>query len=314
MDFFTHLLIGLIVSYLAGGSNLPLYMELGVFMSLLPDLDFLLFPLWKRLPFTGHHGITHTPIFIIAASAAIYAALYIFTETSDIGLLMVMLLTGLLHIFGDFLGTGGVALYYPFSKKYFRLNIDLGIDPLLIVFSIAGILLFFRSYLNSLLFPSLGSIAILLGLIFVLYYLARALLKLYLEHKPENLGFTALPTANPFRWKYARKIETNEAIEISLKTEKGVKIFTIPKDRETKIEQCKDLVYTYWHPVVQGEMRFFEYPCYKITCQEGKMEIIWNSAEAGKVLDVQVTFDKGILKVNRRFQGKKYYYGIGKDD
>jgi hypothetical protein len=44
------------------------------------------------------------------------------------------------------------------------------------------------------------------------------------------------------------------------------------------------------------------------------MDIIWNSAEAGKVLDVQVTLDKGILKVKRRFQGKKYYYGIGKDD
>jgi hypothetical protein len=35
------------------------------------------------------------------------------------------------------------------------------------------------------------------------------------------------------------------------------------------------------------------------------MEIIWNSAEAGKVLDVQVTLDNGILKVNRRFQGRK---------
>jgi membrane-bound metal-dependent hydrolase YbcI (DUF457 family) len=314
MDFFTHLLIGLIVSYLAGGSSQPLYLELGVFMSLLPDLDFLLFPLWRRLPFTGHHGITHTPIFIIAASVAIYAALYIFTETPDIGLLLVMLLTGLLHIFGDFLGTGGVALYYPISKKYSRLNIDLGIDPLLIVFSIAGISIFFRSYLNSLIFPSLWSITILLGLFFVLYYLARAFLKLYLEHRPENLGFTALPTANPFRWKYARRMEEKEAIEISLKTEKGVEIFIIPKDREKKIEQCEDLVYTYWHPVVQGEMRFFEYPCYKITCQEGKKEIIWNSAEAGKVLDVQVTLDKGNLKVKRRLQGKKYYYGIGKDD
>jgi len=314
MDFFTHLLIGLIVSYLAGGSSQPLYLELGVFMSLLPDLDFLLFPLWRRLPFTGHHGITHTPIFIIAASAAIYVALSIFAEVSDTGLLFVMLFTGLIHIFGDFLGTGGVALYYPISKKYSRLNIDLGIDPLLIVFSIAGILIFFRSYLNSLVFPSLWSITILLGLFFVLYYLARAFLKLYLEHRPENLGFTALPTANPFRWKYARRMEEKEAIEISLKTEKGVEIFIIPKDREKKIEQCEDLVYTYWHPVVQGEMRFFEYPCYKITCQEGKMEIIWNSAEAGKVLDVQVTFDNGILKINRRFQGKKYYYGIGKDD
>jgi membrane-bound metal-dependent hydrolase YbcI (DUF457 family) len=142
MDFFTHFLIGLIVSYLVGGSNLPLSMELGVFMSLLPDLDFLMFPLWKKHPFAGHHGITHTPIFIIIASAVIYAALYISTGTSDPVLLLVMLLAGLIHILGDFLGTGGVALYYPFSKKYFRLNIDLGIDPLLTISQLQASLYF----------------------------------------------------------------------------------------------------------------------------------------------------------------------------
>jgi membrane-bound metal-dependent hydrolase YbcI (DUF457 family) len=310
MDFFTHFLIGLIVSYLVGGSNLPLSMELGVFMSLLPDLDFLMFPLWKKHPFTGHHGITHTPIFIIIASVVIYAALYVSTRTSDPVLLVVMLLAGLLHIFGDFLGTGGVALYYPFGNKYFRLNIDLGIDPLLIIFSIAGIFIFFSSYLDAFSSPGLRSVAIVLGLVFVLYYLARASLKLYLEHRPENSGFTALPTANPLMWKYARRMETNEAIEISLKTEKGVKVFTIPKERQKKVERCEDLPYTYWHPVVQGEMRFFEYPCYRIVCQEDKMEIIWNSAESGKVMDVQVTFSNGILKVSRRINGRKYHYGM----
>lgn len=47
MDSFTHLLIGLIVASLADGSNLYLYTALAVFMSLLPDMDFVLFPLWK---------------------------------------------------------------------------------------------------------------------------------------------------------------------------------------------------------------------------------------------------------------------------
>jgi membrane-bound metal-dependent hydrolase YbcI (DUF457 family) len=274
-------------------------------MSVLPDLDFLMFPLWKLLPFTGHHGITHSPVFVFVASALIYIALSIFTELSDTRLFLVMLLTGSLHIFGDFLGTGGVPLLYPFSRRYFKLNIALGIDPLLTIFSIAGMITLFKTYLNYSYFPDVRNVTILLGSIYILYYAARAALKLYQERRPENVGFAALPTVNPFRWKYARRAETKEAIEISLKTREGIKTFTIPKGKREKIEQCEDLVFTYWHPLVQGEMRFFEYPCYKINCQGEKMQIVWNSAEAGKVMEVQVTLDKGNLKVDKRFQGKK---------
>jgi membrane-bound metal-dependent hydrolase YbcI (DUF457 family) len=305
MDFFTHLLIGLIVASLADGANLYLYAALAVFMSLLPDLDFALFPLWKWLPSTGHHGITHTPIFVLAASAVIYAAIAIFAGISDIGVLLVMLLTGFIHVFGDFLGTGGVPLLYPFSGRYYKLNIDLGIDTLLMLFSIAGIVILFRAYLNYSYYPDARSTAILLGSLYILYYAARGALKLYQEHRPENAGFTALPTKNPFRWKYARRIETKGDIKIFLKTREGIKTFTIPKDRRERIEKCEELVYTYWHPQVQGEMRFFEYPCYKMICQEGRKEIIWNSAESGKVIEVQVTLEKGHMKVDKRFRSKK---------
>jgi membrane-bound metal-dependent hydrolase YbcI (DUF457 family) len=305
MDFFTHLLIGLIVASVADGSNLYLYTVLAVFMSLLPDMDFALFPLWKWFPSTGHHGITHTPIFIFAASAIIYAAIAIFAGISDISVLLVMLLTGSLHIFGDFLGTGGVPLLYPFSGRYFKLNIALGIDTLLTLFSITGIVILFRAYLNNSYYLGARSTAVLLGLLFILYYVARGALKLYLERRPENMGFTALPTKNPFRWKYARRIETKEDIKIFLKTREGVKTFTIPKDRRERIEKCEDLVYTYWNPQVQGEMRFFEYPCYKVICQEGRKEIVWNSAESGKVIEVQVTIEDGHLRVDKRFRSKK---------
>ncbi len=305
MDFFTHSLLGLIVPSLADGSNIPLYLALGAFMSQLPDLDFVMFPLWKRFPFTGHHGITHTLIFVFAASIVIYVALSAFTEMSDIRLLLVIFLTGFLHIFGDFLGTGGVPLLYPISRRYFKLNIDLGINPLLTLFSLAGMISLFVAYLNYPYYQDARITAILLGSVFILYYTTRAALKLYQERRPENRGFTALPTIKPLKWKFARRTETKEAIEIALKTQEGVKTFTIPKDRRETIKQCDDLVYTYWHPLVQGEMRFFEYPCYKTICQEGRMEIIWNSAEAGKVMEVQVTCEKGCLKVNKRFQGKK---------
>jgi membrane-bound metal-dependent hydrolase YbcI (DUF457 family) len=306
MDFFAHFLIGLIVASLADGSNLDLYVSLCVLMSLLPDLDFILFPFWKRHPFSGHHGITHTPAFIFAVSILIYGALSIFMGISDIRLLLVLMITGFLHIFCDFLGTGGVPLFYPFNMKYFKLNIALGIDPLLTVFSIAGIAVLFKTYLNPNI-PDIREVTVLIASIFIFYYAARAVLKHKEEHRPENLGFTALPTINPLRWKYASRTETKDAIKISLKTAEGIKTFTIPKDKQKKIEQCKDLVYTYWHPLVQGEMRFFEYPCYKLLCQEDRMEIIWNSAEAGKIMDVKVSLEDGQLIADKKFRNKKWW-------
>jgi membrane-bound metal-dependent hydrolase YbcI (DUF457 family) len=299
--------MGLIVASLADGPNLYLYLALGAFMSLLPDLDFLMFPLWKRFSFAGHHGITHTPIFVFAASAIIYASLYVIPKISDIGMLLVILLIGALHVLGDYLGTGGVPLLYPFTRRSFKLNIDLSINPLLALFSIAGMVVLIRAYLNYPYFPNVRRVTILLGSAFIFYYSARVALKLYQERKPENKGFSAMPTINPFRWEYAKRMETKDAIEISLKTKEEVKTFTIPKakDKWKKIERCEDLVYTYWHPLVQREMHFFEYPCYRLACRKGRMEIVWNSVEAGEAIEVQVTIENGNLKVNNRFQGKK---------
>jgi hypothetical protein len=56
---------------------------------------------------------------------------------------------------------------------------------------------------------------------------------------------------------------------------------------------------------VQGEMRFFEYPCYKMICNEIIKEIIWNSAESGKVIEIQVTLENGHLMIDKQFRGRK---------
>jgi membrane-bound metal-dependent hydrolase YbcI (DUF457 family) len=311
MDLFTHLLMGLILPSLVDGQRLNLYLAAGIFMSLLPDLDFVLFPFWKRFPFTGHHGITHTPVFIFAASFFIYAALFAIGDLPDARLFLVLFLAGAVHILGDLLGTGGVPLLYPISQKYFKRNIDLGINPLLTLFSFGGTIVFIASYLADANPLAARRAAILLGSVFVFYYLIRAAIKLYQERRPENRGFVALPTVEPLTWKFASRLETSEAIVVSLKTGGGIKTFTIPKSRKdlTTVEHCEDLVYTYWHPLVQGEMRFFEFPCYRIMCRDGMMEIIWNSAEAGKVMQVHVTCEKGkCLTVVKKFQGKKTWF------
>jgi len=304
MDIFSHLLIGLLAASWASGFGPSFYVAVGALMSIVPDFDFLLFPLWKRFPFTWHHGISHTLAFPIVISALAYFALYKMTAISDTRLFLIMLLTGSLHIFCDLLGTGGVPLLYPLSKSYIKLNIDLGINSLLTLFSMSGVALLLVAYSGYVHLLDSESVTILLSSIFVIYYPCRAVIKFYREKRPENKGFIALPTINPLVWKFARRRETSEAIEITLKTGGAMRSYRIPKDRRETIERCEDLVYTYWHPEVQAEMRFFDFPCYNTVCQDGRMKIIWNSAEMGKFIEIEVVCEKGGVCVRKRFRRK----------
>lgn len=305
MDFFTHLLIGVIIASLADGSKAGIYIASSIFMVILPDLDFFMAPLWKKHPFLGHHGITHTPVFVIAASLLFYGILLALGGRSDIRLFLVIMLAGISHIAGDLLGTGGVPLFYPFSKKYFKLNMDLGINPVLMVFSFAGTTVLLAANLSKSHFEDTRGITTLLGSAFILYYASRAILKVLEERMEENRGFIALPTVRPDRWKFARRTETQDAITIVLKTDEGIQTFRIPKDKRDRIKRCEDLPYTYWHPIVQEEMRFFEYPCYKTSCRKGRMEITWNSAEAGKLFEIRVVCENGGLSACKMIRGRR---------
>ncbi len=195
-------------------------------------------------------------------------------------------------------------MLYPLSKSYIKLNIDLGINSLLTLFSMSGVALLLVAYSGYVHLLDSESVTILLSSIFVIYYPCRAVIKFYREKRPENKGFIALPTINPLVWKFARRRETSEAIEITLKTGGAMRSYRIPKDRRETIERCEDLVYTYWHPEVQAEMRFFDFPCYNTVCQDGRMKIIWNSAEMGKFIEIEVVCEKGGVCVRKRFRRK----------
>ncbi|HWQ19670.1 MAG TPA: metal-dependent hydrolase [Methanotrichaceae archaeon] len=304
MDFFTHLLIGLLAASWAGGFNPNLYLAAGAIMSQLPDFDFIMFPVCRRFPIACHHGITHTLVFMIAASAVLYSAFFALTGVSDTWLLLLMLIVGSLHIFGDFMGTGGVPLLYPLSSKYFKLNIDLGINPPLSFISLAGIVVLLASRLNRAYFLDAGEVTTVLSALYVLYYASKAAIKLHLQRLPENRGFAALPTARPDIWRFASRRETRDAIEVAVKAKEGVRTYRIPKGYLEIIERCEDLPYTYWHPQVQAEMRFFEYPTYQTMCKDGRLEIIWNSAEMGKVMEVLVTCGRDGVCVRTQLRGK----------
>jgi membrane-bound metal-dependent hydrolase YbcI (DUF457 family) len=290
------------------GSIANIYVFFGILLGLIPDFDFLLFPLWKRVPLAGHHGITHMFAFILLFAAFIHILLNLFFGISDLRLLFLMVITGSLHLFGDFIGTGGVAPLYPFKKGFSNLNIDLGNNPCLMAFSFLGTVFLVAVSLGYFYPLNVISASVILGLAYVLYFALRASIKIFNQRKWENSGFIALPTVYPWKWKFARRIDTIEEIEINLKTSDGIKRYKIPKQKQGEIRNCQDLVYSYWHPLVQAQMRFFKYPCYRIICEGDKKEIIWNSVDTGKLTEVHVILNNDKLEVHTRLRENRHNF------
>lgn len=299
MDFFTHLMIGFIISTLASGSFHNSYVLFGTLMAGLPDFDVFLYPLWKRLPITRHHGITHMAIFVVIASASISIALAIFAGSPDLKLFLLMCLTGMSHIFGDFITTWGVSPFYPLTKKYAKLNLDMAVNPYLVLYFFAEVL-FLAAVMAGLIRLSDIQAASLLGIIYISYFAVRAALKLYHRSRPENKGFTALPTFSPNSWSFAKRDETDSEIKIVIKNNR-LQEYVIPKEGLKDIKRCEDLISTYWHPTVQEFMRVFSYPYYETDCRDGKFGIAWHSAEMGDNMQVNVKYD-GDFKVESEFR------------
>jgi membrane-bound metal-dependent hydrolase YbcI (DUF457 family) len=296
MDFFTHLMIGFLISSGLVGSFSNQYVVLGTLMAALPDFDVFLYPLWKRIPITRHHGITHTAIFVIAASVTLFAVFGAFTGIADPKLLIVMLLGGFSHIFCDFITNWGVPLFYPFEKGYSKINLDMSVNPYTILFFFPGVIFLDAARLNYFASFDLKSATIVIGLIYLVYFVSRVGFKIYYTKKPENEGFSALPTLVPYKWKFAKRIETDGEIRVFLKSNPRTRTYVIPKGRLEKINKCQDLVNTYWLEQVQDYMRVFEYPYYETDCQDGKMKITWRSAEMGDLLGVHIVCEGDNLK------------------
>ena len=189
--------------------------------------------------------------------------------------------------------------FYPLTKKYTKLNLDTAVNPYLIVYFFVGVL-FLTAVMAGRIPLSDMQTSALLGMTYVAYFIARAILKLYYTDRPENKGFTALPTFSPARWKFVKRIETDDELKIVIKTNR-LQEYVIPKEGLKDIKTCEDLVSTYWHPKVQEYMRVFSYPYYTTDCKDGKFGITWRSAEMGDNMQVDVNYD-GDLKVNSEFK------------
>lgn len=304
MDFLNHLLIGYIISSVASGSLFNDFVVLGTLMAVLPDFDFILIPFGKRVPILGHRGITHTLAFVVFSSILIYLLYSYFSGLWDFRMLLILLMCGASHLLADFVTYSGIPLLYPWVRGYSKLNLDMSINP--VVFLLVIIFFVALNYIDVRNIPPAGlqRLVYVLGSIYLLYFLLRAGLKHHYSRKLDNKNFDAIPTWNPFSWRFASRSETPEEIQVTLKRDQGVKIYKIPKPsgQLEKIDDCQKLVSTYWHPKVQEYLHLFQFPYYELECEGEHRKIYWRAAEVGELVCIRVTWKDGNIVL--RTQGQ----------
>lgn len=138
MDFFSHLIIAVLIARYLTESLDTLYFYYAAFMAILADLDVLLeiIPKFRNSKFLSHKGISHSLFGAILIS--IFPSLILFGLFQANFLISWIIGTFFysLHILFDFLTASKIPLFYPLTKKKFRFFIDRAVNPLLMTVSI----------------------------------------------------------------------------------------------------------------------------------------------------------------------------------
>ena len=119
LDILFGLILGISMNFIIGtpDSMLPA-LFFGVFCSLFPDIDFIVYLLRNRFKVDQlaheHRDLLHKPIFFIIAGIALYFL------SPEIG--SIWMIGNLYHFLHDTIEGGwGIMWLYPFSKKYYTL-------------------------------------------------------------------------------------------------------------------------------------------------------------------------------------------------
>ena len=179
MDFFTHFLMGILLSLFTLNSfdfSVVLY---AVIMAVLADFDIILEPL-KRIKDThllSHKGISHSYLFALIISGLTGIFFSLITQEPFFLAWIVGFLFYSLHITLDFLTASKIPLLYPFFRRRIRFFIDRAINIALATVSGSIILFYFVIFFfwSSLYFSPL--IYFILGF-YMIYFIYRIITKI----------------------------------------------------------------------------------------------------------------------------------------
>jgi len=216
MDFFSHFLIGIIISIFTLNEfsfSIVLYAAV---MSVLADFDIILEPLQliKKSNLLAHKGISHSFFYAAIVTSLTGSIFSIITGEQFFLAWLIGFLFYSLHNILDFLTASKIPILYPLSKKRYRFFIDRAINIFLATISGSIILFYFIIFF---LWPELffsHLVNYILGF-YVVYFTYRILTKIWVQFRlPKNMYF--IPGILPFTYLVYENKKSEENVSFKL--------------------------------------------------------------------------------------------------
>ena len=216
MDFFSHFLIGIIISiFTLNEFSLSIVLYAGV-MSVLADFDIILQPLQliKKSTLLAHKGISHSFFYAGIITAITGSIFSLITGEQFFLAWLIGFLFYSMHNILDFLTASKIPIFYPLSKKRYRFFIDRAINIFLATISGSIILFYFIIFF---LWPELffsHLVNYFLGF-YVVYFTYRILTKIWVQFRlPKNRYY--IPGILPFTYLVYENKKSEEIISFKL--------------------------------------------------------------------------------------------------
>ena len=218
MDFFTHILMGILIPIPLLGHIPPETIIFIWLMSFLPDFDIILEPIQRKTKnyMFSHKAASHSIIIGFIFTGCISFVMKLFYPNMSIFFAWLGGIIGYsMHTFLDFFASSKIPIFYPITRKEYRFLGDKAVNPLLALISIVNnliLIIFFIFRANISIFYVLFYIFILS---YITYFGYRAIVKLYIQYKlPKNSLF--IPEINPIFYMIYTFKESEEVIDYRL--------------------------------------------------------------------------------------------------
>ncbi len=216
MDFFSHFLIGILISiFTLNKLSFSIVLYAGV-MSVLADFDIILEPLQlkKKSNLLTHKGISHSFFFAAIITAITGSIFSIITGEQFFLAWLIGFLFYSMHIILDFLTASKIPILYPLKKKRYRFFIDRAINIFLATIS-GSIMLFY--FIIFIIWPELyfsNLVNYFLGF-YVVYFTYRILTKIWVQFRlPKNMYY--IPGIFPFTYLVYENKKSEEIFSFKL--------------------------------------------------------------------------------------------------
>ena len=217
MENFTHILMGTLPSFLLLGKISPEAIIFLWIMAIFPDIDIFVDPFAKKrdLYFLSHKAASHSYIIGILITGIIGALLSFLRGIPFIETWIAGIIGYSIHISLDFFGASKVPLFYPLSKKEFRIIADRAINPLLGLFSGIILLTLLIYFYIKPYYHFFMALATLYLNIYFWYFGIRLLLRLIVQLRLPKGSFY-IPGFIPFFYLIYKRNSSKKGIQYSL--------------------------------------------------------------------------------------------------